>query len=53
MAGGNNPEMTERNDEFSLSEPETWLKEVSVGNGQTVNVPVMLLIAKEQKEQNA
>jgi hypothetical protein len=49
MAGGDS-ELAERNDEFSLTDPLTWLKEVEVGDGKTVNVPVMLLIAEGSDE---
>jgi hypothetical protein len=48
MAGGEMEPMGERNDDFNVNDPKTWLKEVEMGDGVKVNVPVMLLVAKEE-----
>ena len=49
MAGVNPEELDEDNIEFDVNKPDTWLYEVEVGD-QKVNVPVMLLVAKEANE---
>lgn len=45
--------LVENNVEFDVNNPETWLTQVDVGDGVKVNVPVMLIVAKDSQEQSS